>query len=145
MTAALQARPPDDAHAGGSDDGSSAYRPGVCNIGPEEIARRRRSAWVAGLATVVFYLGLLAIGAPGAVRLIVAVPAAITAVTWLQARERFCVAFGATGTFNFGPVGELDQVADEAARRADRRKVASMIARGAAIGLVVGVLAALVP
>jgi uncharacterized membrane protein (DUF485 family) len=123
----------------------ATYRPGLCNIGPEEIARRRRGAWVAGLATLVFYLGLLAIGAPDAVRFVVAVPAAGAAVSWLQARERFCVAFGSTGTYNFGPVGELEQVTDDDARRADRRKVASMIGRGVMIGIAIGVLAVLVP
>jgi len=121
------------------------YRPGVCNIGPEEIARRRRGAWVAGLASVVFYLGLLAISAPDLVRFIVAVPAASAAISWLQARERFCVAFGTAGVFNFGPIGEIEQVSDREARRADRRKVISMVARGAAIGIVVGVIAVLVP
>lgn len=121
------------------------YRPGVCNIGPEEISRRRRGAWIAGLATVVFYLGLLAIAAPDLVRFIIAVPAASAAVSWLQARERFCVAFGMTGVFNFGPVGELEQISDEAARRADRGRVASMVARGAAIGCVVGLLAVVIP
>jgi hypothetical protein len=125
--------------------GTDGYRPGVCNIGPEEVARRRRGAWAAGLATAVFYLGLLAIGAPDVVRFGVAVPAAAAAVSWLQARERFCVAFGSTGTFNFGPVGELEQVDDAAARRADRRKVASMVGRGALIGVAVGLLAVLVP
>jgi hypothetical protein len=129
----------------GADDTVTMYRPGVCNIGPEEIARRRQGAWVAAVATGVFYLGLIAIGAPDLARFVVAVPAAGAAVSWLQARERFCVAFGTTGTFNFGPVGELDQVTDEAARRADRRKVASMVLRGAAVGIVVGVVAVLVP
>jgi hypothetical protein len=132
---------------GGADgaDAIEGYRPGACNIGPEEVARRRRGAWVAGLTTVVFYLGLLAVGAPDAVRFVVAVPAAAAAVSWLQARERFCVAFGSTGTFNFGPVGELEQVGDADARRADRRKVASMVGRGALIGIAIGVLAVLVP
>ena len=62
------------------DRAGDAYRPGVCNIGPEEIARRRRGAWVASVATVALYLGLLAIAAPDPVRFIVAVPAAGAAV-----------------------------------------------------------------
>ncbi len=143
MSGHLSAATPGTAPAVTAPD--DAYRPGVCNIGPEEIARRRRSAWVASVATVALYLGLLAIAAPDPVRFIVAVPAAGAAVSWLQARERFCVAFGSTGTFNFGPVGELERVESEAARRADRRKVASMIARGVAIGIVVGSVAVLVP
>lgn len=153
MIASSQAQLPGGAvHAGadspttGADAPSTGadYRPGTCNIGPDEIARRRRGAWIAGLATVVFYLGLLAIAAPDPVRFIVAVPAASAAVSWLQARERFCVAFGTAGVFNFGPIGEIEQVVDEAARRADRRKVASMVARGAGMGIVVGLAAVLV-
>jgi len=123
----------------------AGYRPGVCNIGPAEVARRRRGAWVAALATAVFYLGLVAIGAPDAVRFVIAVPAAGAAVSWLQARERFCVAFGSTGTFNFGPVGELERVEGVAARRADRRKVASMVGRGVLIGVAIGLAAVVVP
>ena len=121
------------------------YLPGRCNIGPAEIARRRRGAFVAVITAIALYLGLLAISAPDPVRFIVAVPAASAAVSWLQVRERFCVAFGATGTYNFGPLGELEQVADAAARRADRRKVISMVLRGAAVGCLVGVVAVLVP
>jgi hypothetical protein len=121
------------------------YRPGECNIGPAEVARRRRAVLVGLVATLALYLGLLAIAAPDLVRFIVAVPAASTAISWLQVRERFCVAFGVSGVFNFGRLGELDQVADAEARRADRRKVRSMVLRGSAIGLVVGVLAVLVP
>jgi hypothetical protein len=121
------------------------YRPGACNIGPAEVARRRRAVLVGVVASLALYLGLLAIGAPDAIRFVVAVPAASAAISWLQVRERFCVAFGLTGVFNFGPLGELESVADAEARRADRRKVASMVARGAAIGVVVGLLAVFVP
>lgn len=145
MTARSVVPPPRDLASDLVDGPAASYRPGVCNIGAEEVARRRRGAWVAGLAAAVFYLGLLAIGAPDVVRFVVAVPAAGAAVSWLQARERFCVAFGSTGTYNFGPVGELEQVTEDDARRADRRKVVSMVGRGALIGIAVGVVAVLVP
>ena len=141
----LTARPSIPLDGPEDDRRATDYRPGACNIGPEEIARRRQGAWVAALATVFLYLGLLAIGAPDAARFVVAVPAAGAAISWLQVRERFCVAFGTTGVFNFGPVGELAQVEDDAARRADRRKVASMVVRGAGVGILVGVVAVLVP
>ena len=58
------------------------YRPGECNIGPAEVARRRRAVLVGLVATLALYLGLLAIAAPDLVRIVVAVPAASTAV-WL--------------------------------------------------------------
>lgn len=124
---------------------SAGYRPGECNIGTAEIARRRRSAWAATLATLVLWAILLAAGVPHLSRFVVAVPAAAAGVTWLQVRERFCVAFGSAGVFNFGSLGPVQAVGDEADRRADRRKAASMIVRGLAAGLLVGVVAVLVP
>ena len=47
-------RTPDTSASSPTADG---YRPGVCNIGPAEIARRRRAGHVGALATV----GLLAV------------------------------------------------------------------------------------
>ena len=126
-------------------DDAPTYRAGGCNIGPAEIARRRRGAWLASAATVAFYVALVALGPPPAARLLVALPAASAAVSWLQVRERFCVAFGGAGVFNFGPLGRPLRVTDAAARRADRRKAASMVLRGGLLGLGLGVLAALIP
>jgi uncharacterized membrane protein (DUF485 family) len=121
------------------------YRPGECNIGSAEISRRRRGAWAATLAALALYVLLVVLGAPAVVRFGVALPAAAAAVSWLQVRERFCVAFGVAGVFNLGPLGRVEGVADEASRRADRRKAAGMIARGAAVGLLVGIAAGIVP
>jgi hypothetical protein len=121
------------------------YRPGRCNIGSAEISRRRRGAWASTLATVTLYVLLVAIGVPAVARFAVALPAAAAAVSWLQVRERFCVAFGGAGVFNLGPLGRPSPVLAEAARHADRRKAASMIARGALLGLLVGIAVVFVP
>jgi hypothetical protein len=121
-----------------------AYVPGVCNIGPAEIARRRRGAWTATFVTLALYIVLVAAGVPPPVRLLVGLPAASAAVSWLQVRERFCVAFGSAGLSNLGPLGGARPVADAAARRADRRKAASMVVRGCLIGAAVGFVAVLV-
>jgi hypothetical protein len=121
------------------------YVPGVCNIGSAEIARRRRSAWAATIVTIALYAVLVILGTPHVFRLGLALPAAAAAITWLQVRERFCVAFGSAGVFNLGPVGTLESVADQAARRADRRKAMAMVLQGVAIGVVLGVLACFVP
>jgi hypothetical protein len=123
----------------------AVYRPGQCNIGSAEIARRRRGAWVATLMTIGLYVLLVASGLPPLMRLGVALPAAAAAITWLQVRERFCVAFGGAGVFNLGPLGRPSVVVAEAERRADRRKAASMIVRGALLGLLVGIAAVRVP
>lgn len=121
---------------------SSEYRPGGCNIGPEEIARRRRAGY-AGLAAAAGLAGLLlAVDAPTASRWLVALPLAGGAVGLLQARLRFCAAYGFGGVRNFGPLGSVERVEDAAARRADRAKALGIAAAGALIG--VGVAAAFV-
>jgi len=119
------------------------YQPGVCNIGPDEIAQRRRAGHIGAIVTLGLLAFLLLLRLPPAWRLAVAIPAAGTAITYLQAILHFCVAFGMAGVFNFGRVGRTTSVAEEAARRADRARAARMIAAGSAIGLAVGVAAVL--
>lgn len=52
------------------------YQPGVCNIGPAEIGRRRRAGHVGIIAAMALLAGLVAIGAPPLARLLVALPVA---------------------------------------------------------------------
>ena len=122
-----------------------SYRPGVCNIGPEEIARRRRAGHVGVVATLVLLAVLVVVDAPPLLRLLVALPAAGAAAGYLQAWLRFCAGFGSRGVFNFGPLGRTDAVADDANRRLDRRRSREIGLASLAIGLVVGVVAILLP
>ncbi len=119
------------------------YEPGVCNIGPEEIARRWRAGHVALLATIGLLGGLQVIGAPPLARALVALPAAGAASGYLQARLRFCAAFGSQGVFNFGALGQQLDVADDEARAADRTMATRIGLASAAIGGGVAVLAVL--
>ena len=123
-----------------------SYLPGACNIGPEEIARRRTAAVAGLLATTGFAAVLLVTGAPDALRLLVAVPAAVTAIAALQVRNRFCVAYAAQGVYNVaGKAGEITQVADHDALRRDRLRAARMSLAGAAAGLAAALLLVLIP
>jgi hypothetical protein len=121
------------------------YQPGRCNIGPAEIARRRRAGHAGLGATVVLFAGLVAVGAPPVARFSVALPAALAASGYLQARLRFCAGFGSRGVFNFGPLGETEQVPDDAARARDRARATQIGLASLAIGLIVGVAARFVP
>jgi hypothetical protein len=121
------------------------YQPGVCNIGPEEIARRRRAGHVGVIATLVVLAVLVAIGAPPLARLIVALPAAGAASGYLQAWLKFCAGFGSRGVFNFGPLGTTQTVVDDEARGRDRHKARQIGLASLAIGLAVGVVAVLLP
>jgi hypothetical protein len=126
-------------------DGGGAYRPGVCNIGPAEIARRRRTGITMSIATIVLLMVLLSIHAHPAVRLIVFLPAAVAASGFLQAWLRFCAGFGWLGVFNFRDVGTTESVADAEARARDRA-MAARIGLGCAVaGAIVAGIAVLLP
>jgi hypothetical protein len=106
-----------------------------CNIGPDELARRRRIAVVLSVATGLVAVGLIAVHAPLPSRLVLFPLAAGTTVTWLQVVRRFCVRFGAFGLENFGPLGAERKV-DRAQRTGDARKAVEMILEGIVVGLV---------
>ena len=121
------------------------YRPGVCNIGPAEIARRRRAGHVGLAAAAVTFALLVAIGAPPLARLLVGLPAVMAATGYLQAWFRFCVAFGSAGVFRFGSTGTTEAVPDAAARSRDRATALRMGLMATAIGASAAVLAAALP
>lgn len=128
-----------------SPNDTSLYQPGVCNIGPAEIARRRRVGHIGVGVTVALLVGLIALHAPPLARLIVALPAAMAATGYLQARLHFCAGFGSRGVFNFGELGRVVEVVDPAARARDRRRSMQVGLASVAIGVAVGVLAVLLP
>ena len=122
---------------------SGEYQPGVCNIGPAEIARRRRSGHIGLIAAVVLFAVLVAIGAPPLLRLLLVIPVAVSASGYLQAYLKFCAGFGAAGIYNFGEVGTTDKVADATARALDKGKSMRISLASFAIGLGVAIVAVL--
>ena len=107
-----------------ADTTRTEYRPGVCNIGPAEIARRRRAGHVGLVVLGLRASGLLVIlvDAPPLFRLIIALPVAAAASGYLQAWLKFCAGFASRGVFNFGPAGATQEVADPEARRLDQAR-----------------------
>jgi hypothetical protein len=121
------------------------YQPGVCNIGPAEIARRRRSGHIGLIASVILFAVLIAVGAPPLARLLLVIPVAISASGYLQAYLKFCAGFGAAGVYNFGDLGTTDKVAEGANRKLDRAKATRISLAAFAIGIAVAVVAVLLP
>jgi hypothetical protein len=129
----------------GSDPARTAYQPGVCNIGPAEIARRRRGGHVSLLAAVILLAILVVIAAPPPVRLLIAVPATGAASGYLQALLKFCAGFGSKGLFNFGPVGPTEQALDPVDLARDRTRARQIGLASLAIGVAVGIVVVLLP
>ncbi len=133
------------ATADGPAASTTEYRPGVCNIGPAEIARRRMAGHVGLIATLVLLAALIVLDAPPVFRVAATLPAAAAASGYLQAWLKFCAGFGSRGIFNFGKLGESTEVADDMALALDRRRSRHIGLWALSIGLVVGVLATLLP
>jgi hypothetical protein len=123
----------------------TGYVPGVCNIGPAEIARRRRSGIAASIATILLLAALLVIHAAVPFRLLVFLPAAVAAAGFLQAWLKFCAGFGWLGEFNFRGVGTTETVASADARRRDRAMAIRIGLASAVVGGIVAGIAVLLP
>jgi hypothetical protein len=117
------------------------YVPGSCNIGPAEIALRRRAGHAGLVVTAALGAALLRSDLPRAWRLTLAVPAAGAASGYLQAHERFCADFGWRGVYNFDRRGQEQPVAGDDALAQDRRKAMRIAAASAAIGVGVALVA----
>jgi len=81
---------------------SSEYIAGSCNIGKGEI-RRRQSVALVGLFLVFFSAStILGTEQSRSVRLSIFLPAMIFAVGFIQARKKFCLAYGLAGFITRG-------------------------------------------
>jgi hypothetical protein len=120
---------------------AAQYVPGSCNIGPEEIALRRRAGHVGLAVTAALGAALLRSDLHPAWRLALALPAAGSASGYLQARQRFCANYGWRGLYNFNARGQEQPVAVADAQEQDRRRALQISATSAAIGLGVALVA----
>lgn len=117
---------------------SNQYVPGICNIGPAEIARRRRVGWIGLIVAVALLFLLILLNAPSATHLLVFFPAAISSSGFLQAHLKFCAGFGSKGLYNFSSkVGKTNHVDDAKYRLKDQRRALQIILMSTSIGLIV--------
>jgi hypothetical protein len=114
------------------------YVPGVCNIGPAEIKRRRQAGWFGLGATILLWGAFWIFRVPAPWRLSLFFPAMIAASGFLQAALHFCAGFGMRGWFNFGSeVGKTETVEQAEFRRKDRTKARLIGLYSALVGIAV--------
>ena len=110
---------------------SSEYVAGSCNIGKGEI-RRRQTVALIGLFLIFFSAStILGTEQPRSVRLSIFLPAMIFSVGLIQARKKFCLAYGLAGTFNFGRLGSITKVQSEQDKKADRKTAINIFVQSA--------------
>lgn len=109
-------------------DAKAGYVPGVCNIGSREIMRRR----TVGIAALVFavisgYTLLMADEVARSARWAIFFPLLVSAIGFIQARNKFCLAYGLAGTFNFGKISDMERVFDSESKKSDRKKALTIL------------------
>ena len=115
----------------------NTYIPGVCNIGPEEIKKRKQAGWMGLIATVLLWAVFVWFDIPPIWRLTLFFPAMMSATGFLQAYMHFCAYFGFASLFNFGDVGKTDSVSQAEFRAKDRRRAWKIIIYSVLIGLTI--------
>ena len=103
------------------------YIPGTCNIGKGEIRQRQIVALIGFALSLAALVTFISTSAPRGARLTIFIPLAVASIGWVQSRRKFCLAYGFMGTFNFGRLGQLSKVADNASRAADRKTALSIL------------------
>jgi hypothetical protein len=105
------------------------YVAGSCNIGPSEIHRRYQVAITGGVLYSLLAIFLIASDQSTSTRLIAFAPAMLASVGFIQARNRFCFAYGLMGVFNFDSAGDVKKIKDPAALKADRTNALKIIVK----------------
>lgn len=92
--------------------GNSVEEALVCNIGPEETARRRKVGYL-GLGISLLWIAAGELFNFGPVfRLMLIFPAGIAFSGFLQARARFCMAYGSRGVTSLVGLQQFSRSAD---------------------------------
>jgi hypothetical protein len=121
------------------------YIPGTCNIGPDEIKRRGKSAVFSALLAIAIIILLLMIHVAHIWRLALFFPATSVGIGFQQWYNKFCVGFGLKGLFNFGEIGKTYSVEQKEYMEKDRKKARKMITIGIVFGLAIAILFYLLP
>jgi hypothetical protein len=124
---------------------SGSYKPGVCNIGPAEIVRRRNAGHLGLAITLIILFVELFAGWPAWARLITVLTAAGAASGYLQAYYRFCAGFGSRSLYNFERLGQTRRVTDSVDHAADMAMSHRIGVLALAIGLLFGLAAFALP
>ena len=121
------------------------YIPGQCNIGPDEIARRRNVGWVSLAISLVLIGTLEGAGVDPWWRLLVFFPAALSASGFLQAFYHFCSGFGRAGLYNFGALGGIHHIDDDLSKAKDKKKAYQIILYSVLIAGAAAIIAIALP
>ena len=126
-------------------DGELEYVAGSCNIGVREIRRRQLIGGIGFFLTISTVFGFYAHHASHLARFGTFLPALVMSIGYVQSRNKFCLAFGFSGLFNFGTLGGTRRVISEEDRKTDRRAAIRLFMQAIGLAAVVTAFVFLLP
>ncbi|MHA2278503.1 MAG: hypothetical protein ACXAC2_22215 [Candidatus Kariarchaeaceae archaeon] len=105
---------------------NSEYEAGVCNIGPIEIAKRKKYLNFSLIGAIVFVAILFLLDVSRLWWLLSFFPFVAIIINYLQVRNRFCVACGLLSVANFGDFTPRQRIKNSEHHRKDLHKVRIM-------------------
>lgn len=124
---------------------TDAYIPGVCNINRAEIAYRQKAGYVITAIFIAMLIAMIALNLPVLARLVLFLPGMLLADCFLQAKNKFCVGYGAAGQHNANDGGKATTIADKAAVAKDKARARQINLQAAGIGVLLTLLALAIP
>lgn len=121
------------------------YIPGKCNIGTREIRRRQLIGGIGFFLVISTVFGFYHQHSSRMARFGLFLPALIMSIGYLQARKKFCLAFGFSGLFNFGNLGRTQRVISEEDRETDHRAAVKLILQAISLAILITALVFLLP
>lgn len=109
--------------------GETEYKPGVCNIGPEEIQRRYRYGYWGVLLCLVLILVIEGFHIERTWRLLLCLPAGVSFTGLLQARQRFCLIYGLRGVFSVKGLRMISKVTGDVFHQQDRHTAITLVVK----------------
>lgn len=97
------------------------YIPGQCNLGSKEIEMRKRKAFGGMIITLLSIIAIQIFHPSPNYRLLIFIPLFYSILCYYQAQQKFCVAFGIIGIYNFESLGKSKRVTQNEFKNQDRR------------------------
>ena len=125
---------------------AGAYVPGVCNINQTEIAYRRKAGYLGLVIFIILAVPLILLDLPRFIRVLLFLPAFLSAIGFLQAHYKFCVGYGAAGMQNATDGDkEAQAIVDAVAKDLDKKRTRKINIQAALIAVVATAIVLLIP
>jgi len=108
---------------------SAEYVPGNCNIGPEEIYRRRRIGYLGLAGMAIFIIIDINFNLPQVWKLVLFAPTVYALSGFFQARHKFCFLYGFMGLSSISGRRNFAKTKDNLMLRKDRTRALLLVAQ----------------